>query len=229
VARKPATPSVNLSLNNTPRIAASSSTPDKCPQCGSSDIRKVSAVYAENCWHESKIGTVDTVGYIDDVGPTFSSGVTKSSGKGATQLGFSLSPPPPPTRAKSSKSALFATVAAATAFSLFGCILTLPTLSDTSSAEARRNSFGSFSLWVSIALGGAALSVVTLRSARQDEERLDQEHFLALGTHQYQTAVWDRCYYCKKCDTVSDPSTSRTVPTSAFSALVYGPQFRALP
>jgi hypothetical protein len=35
-----------------------------------------------------------------------------------------------------------------------------------------------------------------------------------------QTAIWERCFYCPKCDTAIDPATLRTAPSASFVALM---------
>jgi len=207
---------------------ASYAVPRSCPHCGNPDIRKVSAVHSDGSWHEATVGSVGTVGYINHVGTTVSGGITQSKTVGSTALAISLSPPPFPVAQKTSVWTLVGcggVIAAILGLGFFGCVFARAG-APPGSESPDGGTVAFWGLWFFVAV--IATGLLWRRALDLEQEYADRFQY-DLSVYNQRMPVWDRCYYCPRCDMAFDPVLQRSAPSNSFGALMSGGQTPSIP
>ena len=171
-----------------------------CRVCGSTSAQKVSAVCQAGMWsgvsHGRSVGAIYTP---DGVLPV--SSVSATSSTGGTRIAQLLAPPPRP---------FFQHRWVASVFVPIIGYLTALALSGQ----------GALTVSVAIALTSVVWFLALLSEARAEaagQARLQTDH----ARWQEGMKVWDRLFYCSRCDHVYDPQGGGTAPPSGIFPLLF--------
>lgn len=178
----------------------------QCAACNSTDVQKVSAIYASQNWDKASFGGSVQVGHIQGVGATVSGGPNWSRSHSATQLAQWVCPPPeplPPSRDIGTP-IIFALMALFFASAVGQQVFSSP---------------GVTVVLALVAAGVAAWAGYYLTQGQLERKRAiyEQNHV----KWQYAMQNWDRLYYCPKCDQTQDPVRRLITPSSSTISLIW--------
>ena len=71
-----------------------------------------------------------------------------------------------------------------------------------------------------VMIGFAAVAVIMLPAAIWEGMRLESEYQEVMNEWRLQVTIWNRLFYCARCDQIFNPHTSRTVPPAQMHVLL---------
>lgn len=182
-----------------------------CPNCAASAGQKLTALCQAGSWSSTSRGVSMGAGHIQG-GPNFGTvGVSASASVGATSLAQMLAPPPIPIPRSPTSGGLV-------------CILigTVPcgmgVLFLVSGGEALSVA-GIIAVLVGIAFIG--LGVHLQREAQSWSGRVTLENQQRRAHWERMMYIWDRLYYCPRCDSVYDPSNRQATPARGLQSYLW--------
>lgn len=178
-----------------------------CPVCGHEDTQKVSAVYQGGSWTEQSSGSVGGVGMVWD-GPAFVAvGETWQETHGHSRLAAALAPPPRPCGPPGGLRMLIGGLIVAVLGAVFGAV-SLP--------------FCLILIGIPFLLMGGITAIVGVFVAGRGLWAVCQGMKADAQVPRWGLVmdVWVRLFYCRRCDSVFDPATGRSAPSSNAQALL---------
>lgn len=178
--------------------------PTNCPLCSSGSIQRVTGVVASQSQSGMSAGFQSMVGYSPGTGVIGMGGPTGSYVQSSTDLARYLAPPLPiPLFAQKSLAGPITCIAFGLMFSFCGGLCFVRTESKPDPAA------GTF--WLLVAAGLLGTGCYMLWQAWPNPARIDSLNAPIAANNARRYQIWERCYYCPRCDMVWDAATgSRT-------------------
>ncbi len=179
-----------------------------CIVCGNAQVQKVSAIYQAGTWNSVAVG--ETVGYgmgMDGGGAVFG-GESVSHVSGGTRLASVLAPPVQPPMQELAEF-LVAWLLGLGAFCI--AIFSIPPFSASYSPMAL--------LFAALCAAGSVLAAQVGCWRKQQYQGFYER---AVTGWREASEIWNRLYYCPRCDHVYDPTTGKSAPSQQTSSLLNG-------